>query len=94
MLDHLWVTYGSVTHQQVQDHTAALHRMPHDVSEPVDKIFNAIEDLADLAEHAKVPMTEAQKVHVAYLCFISHQAFQHDFCVWNDKPQADRTWET
>ena len=35
--------------------------MQYDVSKPVDKIFNAIEDLADLMDHAKIPMTEAQK---------------------------------
>ena len=82
-----------MTLHQVQEQTTALHQIPYNVSEPVDKHFNAVEDLVDLAEHDKVPMSKAQKVSMAYLLLVPHLTLQHDLCVWNDKPQADRTWE-
>ena len=37
------------------------------ITEPVDSIFGAIDDLANLARIAKYPLTEQQKIDFAYL---------------------------
>ena len=31
---------------------------------------------------------------MAYLLLVPHHAFQHDLCVWNNKTEADRTWDS
>jgi hypothetical protein len=43
--------------------------MHYDITQPVDTLFNTIEDLADLAEHATSPMSAQQQIDMAYLIF-------------------------
>ena len=31
---------------------------------------------------------------MAYLLLVPHHTFQHDLCVWNNKTEADRTWDS
>ena len=66
--------------------------MPFDLSLPVDSIFNAIDDLMELSEHAGIPMTADQSVNLAYVIFARQPILLHDLRAWNKKTAADKTW--
>jgi hypothetical protein len=57
LASHLFTTYGKITPQQVKAKEMELYNMHNDISQPVDTIFNCINNLSYLAEHVNSPMT-------------------------------------
>jgi hypothetical protein len=89
---HLFTTYGQITPQQVKSKEMELYNMHYDISQPVDTVFNCIDDLSDLAEHASSPMTAQQMIDLAYVIFAKQTILQPDLRLWNRRPVAERTW--
>jgi hypothetical protein len=92
VMTHLFTTYGKITPQQVTAKQQALYSMHYDITQPVDTVFNTIEDLADLSEHALSPMTAQQQIDMAYVIFARDPILQQDIRLWNRRPVLDRTW--
>ena len=59
---------------------------------PVDVVLDPIDDLSELAEIAEQPMTEAQKISMAFVIFQNTGKFKSDLKLWNRKPDADKNW--
>lgn len=93
VLAHLFATHGRITPQQIKTKELALVHMPFDISQPVDTVFNAIDDLSDLAEHANSALTSQQMIDLAYLVFSKHPILQQDLRSWNRRPIIERTWD-
>ena len=89
---HLFTTYGKITPQQVKAKEAAVLGMHYDISQPVDVVFNAIDDLADLAEHALSPMSPQQMIDLAYVIFARQPILQQDLRLWTRRPAPERIW--
>jgi hypothetical protein len=66
--------------------------MAFDISQPVDTVFNAIDDLADLAEHANSALSQQQMMDLAYVIFAKHPILQQDLRSWNRMTMVQRTW--
>jgi hypothetical protein len=66
---HLFSTYGKITPQQAKAKEMELYQMHYDISQPVDTVFNSIDDLSDTSENANLPMTEQQMVDLACVIF-------------------------
>ena len=62
ILLHLFTTHGKITPQQVKAKEMATFNMHYDISLPVNTVFNAIDDLTDLAEHALSPLSPQQLI--------------------------------
>jgi hypothetical protein len=94
ILQQMFQTYGKVTPQQVKAKEVELYNMHFDISEPVDTIFNCIDDLADLAGHAMSPspMSEQQMIDLAYVIFAKQPLLQADLRLWNRRPPIERTY--
>jgi hypothetical protein len=92
MLVHLFTTYGKITPQQVSAKQQAAYAMLYDITLPVDTVFNTIEDLADLADHATSPMSAQQQIDMAYVILSREPLLQQDIRLWNRRPLPDRTW--
>lgn len=92
VLLHLFTTYGKITPQQVKAKEMATYNMHYDISQPVDTVFNTIDDLVDLAEHAQSPMTTQQMIDMAYVIFARQPILQQDLRLWNRLPLVERTW--
>ncbi len=92
VMTHLFTTYGQITPQQVTAKQQAVYSMHFDITQPVDTVFNTIEDLADLADHAVSPMTEQQQIDMAYVVFAREPILQQDIRLWNRRPVLERTW--
>lgn len=93
VLSHLFATHGKITPQQVKSKEMSTYHMPFDLSQPVDNVFNAIDDLADLAEHGLSPMTKEQMIDLAYVIFARQPILQQDLRLWNRRPQVEKTWD-
>jgi hypothetical protein len=92
VVTHLFTTHGKITPQQVKAKEQEAYAMHYDISQPVDTVFNAIDDLSDLAEHANSPMSAQQQIDLAYVIFARQSILQHDLRLWNRLPLVDRTW--
>jgi len=92
VLSHLFAIHGRITPQQIRDKRNSIDNMAFDISMPVDTVFNAIDDLADLAEHANSALSHQQMIDMAYVIFAKHSILQQDLRDWNRMPTIHRTW--
>jgi hypothetical protein len=67
VITHLFTTHGKITPQQIRTKENAIYNMAFDISQPVDTVFNAIDDLADLAEHANSALSPQQMMDLTLL---------------------------
>ena len=61
--------------------------------EPVDTVFTEIDDLATIAEMAEAPLTQPQKINMAFLLFQKTQVFNRGLTSWISHPAEEQTWE-
>jgi hypothetical protein len=93
VLLHLFATHGKVTPQQIKTKELNIYNMSFDISQPVDTVFNVIEDLSDLAENGGSPMTPSQMMNLAFVIFSKQPILQHDLRLWNRRLPIDKTWD-
>ena len=92
ILLHLFTTYGKITPMDVQVKEQAVSNMAYAIMQPVDVVFDAIEDLADLAETGLSPIPSQKMVDMAYLILAKEPLFRQDLLQWNRRPTAEKTW--
>ena len=92
ILQHLIDVYGTLTPREFQAKRDELTNFRYDVSLPVDVVFMPIDDLADIARTAHQPMTDEQKIGLAYIIFQNTGRFKSDLKTWNRLQIADKTW--
>jgi hypothetical protein len=92
ILLHLFTTYGKITPMDVQVKEQAVSNMAYAIMQPVDVVFDAIEDLADLAETGLSPIPSQKMVDMAYLLLAKEPLFRQDLLQWNRRPTAEKTW--
>jgi hypothetical protein len=44
--------------------------MHYDILQPVDTVFNTMDNLSDLVEHANSPMSAQQQIDLTYVIFV------------------------
>ncbi len=89
----MFETYGDVTPQELCHLTAQVESMTFPPNEPIDTIFTEIDDLGTIAELARVPMTEQQKINMGYLLIQQTQVYSTSLNKWNQKDFDDQTWD-
>ena len=82
VLNFLGNTYGKVTGEQLQEKEDRVNRMAYSLHQPIDLIFNALDDLADYAELSNSPYTERQIVSKTYMILNCTQYFQQPLLAW------------
>ena len=92
ILEYLVRTYGALTPKQFQAKQQELQQFRYDIALPVDVVFTPIDDLAYMAHFARQPMSEENKIGLAYVIFQNSGKFKSDLKAWNNKPIADKTW--
>ena len=92
LVEHLFATYGKITPQQIKIREGQVFNMSFDMNLPVDAVFNAVDNLYKLADHAQMPMTLDQCINLAYMVFARQPVLLHDLRAWNCKPSAEKTW--
>ena len=93
VFQYLFDTYGNITDQMIHDERATLlqHQYVHD--EPVANIFSKIHKYTTLAEAHGTPETDPQLISIGKTILSNARIFADAIEKWNDKPNADKTWE-
>ena len=66
--------------------------MAYSLHQPIDMIFNALDDLADYTELSDSPYTERQIVVKACVILNHTQRFQQPLLAWKRQAQVQQTW--
>ena len=93
VLQHLFTTYGHITPQQLKTREMEICNMHFHMALPVDAIFNAIDELMELAKYALMPMSSTQAVSLDYVVFSKNPILLQDLRAWNHRSAEHRTWE-
>lgn len=62
-------------------------------NEPVNTLFSEIDKLSTIAELAKAPMSEQQKINMGYLLLQKMHVYSTALTKWDQKDEDARTWE-
>ena len=92
VLDYLGNTYGNVTDEMLQEHEERISRMSYSLSQPIDIIFNALDDLTDYAELSETPFTERQIIGKAFVILNRTQRFEQPLLAWKRRGRLQQTW--
>jgi hypothetical protein len=65
VLDHLFETYGNITSVDLEINFDHMLRA-WDPQQPVETLFNQIQDCADYSEAGGVPIGPLQKINIGY----------------------------
>ena len=90
LMNHLFNTYGNINEAKLQEKHDNMARLTYDVSEPIDIIFNAIEDLYKIADLAGCPYYPRQQVNIGYLILQKQPIFRSDVRTWMRKPTVEK----
>ena len=91
---HLFTNYGDISPSELRTLTDQVQNMQYQPTEPVDTVFTEIDDLATISKMAGAPLTQAQKINMAYLLFQQTQSFNRGLTSWNSRPPHEHTWNT
>ena len=90
--EHLFNTYGKINEGELQNKYDETTKLTYVISDPIDDIYNAVEDLCEIAEFAHTPYTARQKVNIGYLIMSKQPIFRSDLRKWMRKTANDKTW--
>jgi hypothetical protein len=91
MLDHLFETYGNITAVDQEINFEHMRRA-WDPQQPVETLFNQIQDCADYSEAGGVLIGHPQKMNVGYAKIFATGHFMSACRRWNERTAADKTW--
>jgi hypothetical protein len=91
LLTHLYAVYGNITPSDLADNDAQL-KSPYDPAQPIETLFDQVEDAVDLAAAAQAPYTIAQIVAYAYNNVFQTGLFADACRDWRRRPAIEKTW--
>jgi hypothetical protein len=92
ILSYLQDVYGRVSPQMLEDSDNELRNMVYNTQQPIDIVFNAVEDYVDFADLGQQAITQQQTIGKAYVIINKTRRFKNDITDWNRKPEVDKTW--
>jgi hypothetical protein len=91
VLDHLFDTYGNITAVDLEINFEHMRRA-WNPQQPVETLFNQIQDCADYSEAGGVLIGHPQQINVGYAKIFATGHFMSACRCWNEKPAAEKTW--
>ena len=91
ILEFLQNNYGRITPQQLDDKTTTVKSMIYDPAQPIDIIFNAINDLVEYARAAKSELTQNQTINLTPVILSRQRIFKDNIWAWKRTKQAYKT---
>jgi hypothetical protein len=90
MLDHLFSIYGNITTVDLEIDFEHMRRA-WDPQQPVESLFNQIQDCADYYEEGGVLIVHPQQINVGYANIFATGHFMSACRRWNEKPLTEKT---
>jgi hypothetical protein len=91
MLDHLFETYGNITAVNLEINFEHMRRA-WDPQQPVETLFEQIQDCTDYCEAGGVLIGHPQQINARYEKIFATGHFMSACHRWNEKPNVEKTW--
>lgn len=91
LLQHLVRTYGKLSTIQLA-HNDQEFKQAYDTNEPIENLFEQIEDTSDLADEAGIPYSAAQIIANTITILTKTGCYSEAIRIWKRKPDANKTW--
>jgi hypothetical protein len=91
ILEHLYLTYGHISPADLADNDATM-KSAYDPSQPIEVLFDQIEEALDLAAAANAAYTPQQIVAYAYNLVFQTGVFADACRDWRRRPLIEKTW--
>ena len=88
---YLFCIYGKISPQKLRTRYDNVEGMYYKLEEPIDIIFDTVEDLVEIGELAGRPYTSKQVIHLGYIILSKTRTFRGDICKWSRKLENDKT---
>ena len=92
ILDHLFATYGYIDSNTVSDEVDKIKNMTFNVTDPLKRLYKAIENLDQLAHAAQKPKTEKQRLAIGLKVLKITNDYQKCIDEWYALPEVQQTW--
>ena len=91
ILEDLHNNYGRITPQQLDNKTTTVKTMIYDPAQPIDIIFNSIDDLVEYARGAEVGLTQSQSINIVLVILNKQLIFKYDIRTWKRTTHTYKT---
>jgi hypothetical protein len=76
----------------LEDRDNDLRSMVHNPQQPIDVVFNAVEDYVDFADLGHQALSPHQTIGKAHVIMNKTRRFKNDITAWNCLPEIQKTW--
>jgi len=91
LLEHLYTSYAQITSNDLRENEARMNQ-PYDPNQPIEILFDQIDDAVDFAAAGNVPYTNRQIVIAAYNLVFDTGVFGDECKEWRKLEPANKTW--
>ena len=91
LLNHLYATYDAISPADLITNDVCF-KATYDPEQPIETLFQQIDDAVAYADAGNAPYTKAQILAVAYSTVFATGTFQDDCKIWRGKAEGDKTW--
>jgi hypothetical protein len=92
ILTHLQEVCGRVSPQMLEDRDNDLRSMVCNPQQPIDVVFNAVEDYVDFADLGHQALSPQQTIGKACVIINKTRRFKSNITAWNRLPEIQKTW--
>lgn len=92
ILDHLYDQYARISSADLQNNDINF-KAPYDANQPIERLFDQIENAIDFAAAGNTPYSPAQVVATAYQTLFATGMFHDDCKTWKRQPETYKTWK-
>ena len=87
---YLFHIYGKIKPEFLLQIKNEVEKKRYDMADPINQIFNEIEDLAELGELSNKPFTESQLIDFGFIIINKCRAFRNDVREWIRRPEKEK----
>ena len=82
IIDLLYENHRHITLQQINDKTTIVKSMTYDLAQPINLIFNSINNLVEYTLAAEDEFTQSQTINLALVILHKQRIFKDNICAW------------
>ena len=91
ILEFLHNNYGRINPQKLDDKITKIKKMIYNPAQPIDIIFNSIDNLVEYTRATKAELTQSQTINLTLLILNRQRIFKDDIQAWKRTNQAYKT---
>ena len=91
ILDHFYTTYANISYKYLQENDAVF-RIPHDINQPIESLFDRFENCGDYAAAGNTPYSLEQVIDIAFQIVYHTGLFVENCKSWKRLPTQQNTW--